>query len=146
MRHFRTWTQRFWLCSVDFRRPIKKMPSFPRPMLPSLLPEKGKYKIHGGVKMKGTVTRDFKVLTEKISLENIAVIAELIAMRETKTLIGFMGYHAEISFARTSSAKTSPDTRYRTVTILFRAWHCSCAFIAGNIWTTSCTYLRKESK
>ena len=60
-----------------------------------LLPEKGKYKIHGGVKMKGTVKRDFKVLTEKISPENIAVMAELIAMRETKTLIGFMGYHAE---------------------------------------------------
>ena len=60
-----------------------------------LLPEKGKYKIHGGSKMKGTVQRDFKVLTEKISPENIAVMAELIAMRETKTLIGFMGYHAE---------------------------------------------------
>ena len=60
-----------------------------------LLPEKGKYKIHGGVKMKGTVKRDFKVLTEKISPENIAVMAELIAMRETKVLIGFMGYHAE---------------------------------------------------
>ena len=45
--------------------------------------------------MKGTVKRDFKVLTEKISSENIAVMAELIAMRETKTLIGFMGYHAE---------------------------------------------------
>ena len=65
-------------------------------MLPSLLPEKGKYKIHGGErKMEGTVKRDFKVLTEKISPENIAVMAELIAMRETKTLIGFMGYHAE---------------------------------------------------
>ena len=45
--------------------------------------------------MKGTVKRDFKVLSEKISPENIAVMAELIAMRETKTLIGFMGYHAE---------------------------------------------------
>ena len=60
-----------------------------------LLPEKGKYKIHGGVKMRGTVKRDFKVLTEKITPENIAVMAELIAMRETKVLIGFMGYHAE---------------------------------------------------
>ena len=45
--------------------------------------------------MKGTVTRDFKVLTEKIFPENVEVMAELIAMRETKTLIGFMGYHAE---------------------------------------------------
>ena len=45
--------------------------------------------------MKGTVQRDFKVLTERISPENIEVMAELIAMRETKALIGFMGYHAE---------------------------------------------------
>ena len=45
--------------------------------------------------MEGAAKRDFKVLTEKISPENIAVMAELIAMRETKTLIGFMGYHAE---------------------------------------------------
>ena len=45
--------------------------------------------------MKKKVKRDFKVLSEKISPENIAVMAELIAMRETKTLIGFMGYHAE---------------------------------------------------
>ena len=64
-------------------------------MLPRLLPEKGKYKIHGDGKMKEKVKRDFKVLKEKISPENIAVMAELIAMRETKVLIGFMGYHAE---------------------------------------------------
>ena len=31
--------------------------------------------------------RDFKVLTEKISPDNVAVMAELIAMRETKALI-----------------------------------------------------------
>ena len=47
--------------------------------------------------MDGAAKRDFKVLTEKISPENIAVMAELIAMRETKVLIGFMGYHAEIA-------------------------------------------------
>lgn len=41
------------------------------------------------------VKRDYKVLTEKISPENVAVMAELIAMRETRALIGFMGYHAE---------------------------------------------------
>ena len=41
------------------------------------------------------VTRDFKVLTEKISPDNVAVMAELIAMRETRALIGYMGYHAE---------------------------------------------------
>ena len=95
MRHFRTCTQRFWLCPVDFGGLAVQSTDIPRSMLPSLLPEKGKYKIHGGGKMKGTVTRDFKVLTEKISPENVEVMAELIAMRETKTLIGFMGYHAE---------------------------------------------------
>ena len=95
MRFFSTCTQRFWLCPVDFRGLAVQSTDIPRPMLPSLLPEKGKYKIHGGGKMKGTVTRDFKVLTEKISPENVEVMAELIAMRETKTLIGFMGYHAE---------------------------------------------------
>ena len=41
------------------------------------------------------VTRDFKVLTEKISPDNVAVMAELIAMRETKALIGYYGYYAE---------------------------------------------------
>ena len=60
-----------------------------------LLPEKGKYKIHGGGKMKEKVKRDFKVLTEQISPENIEVMAELIAMRETKALIGYYGYYAE---------------------------------------------------
>lgn len=41
------------------------------------------------------VIRDFKVLTEKISPDNVAVMAELIAMRETKALIGYYGYYAE---------------------------------------------------
>lgn len=41
------------------------------------------------------VLRDYKVLTKKISPDNVAVMAELIAMRETRALIGFMGYHAE---------------------------------------------------
>lgn len=41
------------------------------------------------------VIRDYKVLTEKISPDNVAVMAELITMRETRALIGFMGYHAE---------------------------------------------------
>ena len=41
------------------------------------------------------VIRDFKVLTEKIFPDNVAVMAELIAMRETKALIGYYGYYAE---------------------------------------------------
>lgn len=36
------------------------------------------------------VIRDFKVLTEQISPDNAAVMAELIAMRETKALIGIL--------------------------------------------------------
>lgn len=41
------------------------------------------------------VIRNFKVLTEKISPDNVAVMAELIAMKETKILISYLGYHAE---------------------------------------------------
>ena len=41
------------------------------------------------------VIRDFKVLTEKISPDNVAVMAELIAMKETKILISYLGHHAE---------------------------------------------------
>ena len=41
------------------------------------------------------VKRDFKVLTEKISPDNVQTMAELISLRETKALIAFMGYHAE---------------------------------------------------
>ena len=41
------------------------------------------------------VRMDYKVLTEKISPDNVAEMAELIAMRETRALIGYMGYHAE---------------------------------------------------
>lgn len=37
------------------------------------------------------VTMDYKVLTEKISLDNVAVMAELIAMRGTRALISYMG-------------------------------------------------------
>ena len=43
---------------------------------------------------------DYKVLTEKISPDNVAVMAELIAIRETKALIGYMGYHAEKAYKR----------------------------------------------
>ena len=39
--------------------------------------------------------RDFKVLTEKISPDNVAV-----AMKETKILISYMGYHAEKAHKR----------------------------------------------
>ena len=44
--------------------------------------------------------RDFKVLTEKISPDNVAEMAELIAMKETKILISYMGYHAEKAHKR----------------------------------------------
>ena len=46
------------------------------------------------------VRMDYKVLTEKISPDNVAEMAELIAMRETRALIGYMGYHAEKAHKR----------------------------------------------
>ena len=65
-------------------------------MLLRLLPEKGKYKSKRCKKMEQKkVTRDFKVLTEKISPDNVAEMAELIAMRETRALISYLGHHAE---------------------------------------------------
>lgn len=39
--------------------------------------------------------RDFKVLAEKISPENVLVMSELLAIKETKTLTCFMGSFAE---------------------------------------------------
>ena len=52
------------------------------------------------MEQKKAIVRDYKVLTEKISLDNVAVMAKLIAMRETKALIGYMGYHAEKAHKR----------------------------------------------
>ena len=49
---------------------------------------------------KKITARDYKVLTEKISSDNVAEMAELIALYETKALIGFMGYHAEKQLCR----------------------------------------------
>ena len=84
---------------------------------------------------------DYKVLTEKISPDNVAVMAELIAMRETRALIGYMGYHAEKAhkgFAGISSGKTSPDISFQTVMTSSKAWRYSYAVITESIWTTSC--------
>ena len=61
-----------------------------------LLPEKGKYKFKRCKKMEQKkAAMDYKVLTEKISPDNVAEMAELIAMYETRALISYMGYHAE---------------------------------------------------
>lgn len=40
------------------------------------------------------VKRDFKVLRESISPENVQIIAELITIKQTKTLIGYIGESA----------------------------------------------------
>ena len=85
-----------FLCPVDFRRPTNKTLSFHRPMHLRLLPEKGKYKFKRCKKMeKKKVAMDYKVLTEKISPDNVAEMAEFITMRAARALIGYMGYHAE---------------------------------------------------
>ena len=44
--------------------------------------------------------RDFKVLAEKISPENVLIMSELLAIKETKTLIRFMSRHAVIAHAK----------------------------------------------
>ena len=46
------------------------------------------------------VRMDYKVLTEKISPDNVAVMAELITMHGTRAFIGYMGYHAEKAHKR----------------------------------------------
>ena len=57
------------------------------------------------------VRMDYKVLTEKIFPDNVAVMAELIAMRETRALIGYMGYHAEKAHTLTSKRNSKPKLR-----------------------------------
>ena len=44
--------------------------------------------------------RDFKVLAEKISPDNVLIMSELLAIKETKTLIRFMSRHAVIAHAK----------------------------------------------
>ncbi len=49
---------------------------------------------------KTEVKRDFKVLAEKISPENVLVMSELLAIKETKTLACYMGSLAEKAHAK----------------------------------------------
>ena len=96
--------------------------------------------------------RDYKVLTEKISPDNVAEMAELITLYETKALIGFMGYHAEKVykqlcrdvFGKNESGYNFSDSP--TVTNLSKAWRCSYAVITASIWMMSCTYPKKVSR
>ena len=44
------------------------------------------------------VKRDFKVLREVISPENVLVMAELITIKQTKCLIGYIGTSAILLF------------------------------------------------
>ena len=97
---------------------------------------------------KKITARDYKVLTEKISSDNVAEMAELIALYETKALIGFMGYHAERTNNSVGmySAKTSLVITFPTVTSLSKAWRCSCAVITESIWMMSCIYPKRVSR
>lgn len=52
------------------------------------------------VKAKVEVERDFKVLREVISPENVQVMAELITIKQTKKLIGYIGNNAVIAHRR----------------------------------------------
>ena len=49
---------------------------------------------------KTEVKRDFKVLAEKISPENVLVMSELLAIKETKTLTCYIGSLAEKAHAK----------------------------------------------
>ena len=96
MGHYQTCTQRFWLCPVDFRRLTERTPYLYRPMLPGLLPEKGKYKFRG-VKMEMLVTKfsngkyrnEGEWFTEPISPENIKIMGEMIALQALRTVKKF---------------------------------------------------------
>ena len=55
--------------------------------------------------------RDFKVLAEKISPENVLIMSELLAIKETKTLIRFMSRHAVIAHAKLCKDVFCKDTR-----------------------------------
>ena len=93
--------------------------------------------------------RDYKVLTEKISPDNVAEMAELIALYETKALIGFMGYHAEKAYkqlCRDIFANTSPVITFPTIMNLSKAWRCSCVVITASIWMMSCIYPKRVSR
>ena len=83
MRHFRTCTQRFCLCPVDFRRLDIYSTDTNRPMHLRLLPEKGKYKFRG-VKMEMLVTKfsngkyrnEGDLFAEPISADNVKLMGE----------------------------------------------------------------------
>jgi DNA-directed RNA polymerase specialized sigma24 family protein len=53
-----------------------------------------KYQIGGKKQMTMEVKRDFRVLRECISPANVQVMAELITIKQTKSLIGYLGTNA----------------------------------------------------
>ena len=65
--------------------------------------------------------RDFKMLAEKIAPDNVLITAELLAIKETKTLVKFMGQHAIRAHATLCTdvfCKDMPDyTRKRRLTL-----------------------------
>lgn len=69
-----------------------------------LLP-KGEIKIGGKIEMSKEVEREFKVLREVISPENLLVMAELITIKQTKTLIGYMRLGKAYCFSHHIPAK-----------------------------------------
>lgn len=55
--------------------------------------------------------RDFKVLAEKISPDNVLIMAELLAIKETKTLVCYLGNLAEKAHAKLCKDVFCKDTR-----------------------------------
>ena len=98
--------------------------------------------------MEGTVKRDFKVLTERISPENIAVMAELIAMRETKVLIGFMGYHAEKAHQKLCRDIFCKDTPGYVLSDSYDLVQSVALFLCGHYgeYLDDCLYISEKGK
>lgn len=92
--------------------------------------------------------RDFKVLAEKISPENILIMSELLAIKETKTLIRFMSRHAVIAHAKLCKDVFCKDTRGYVLSDCYDIVQSVAVFsanISENIWTISCIS-RNEGK
>ena len=112
---------------------------------------------------KTEVKRDFKVLSEKISPENVLVMSELLAIKETKTLTRFMGSLAEKAHKKLCCDVFLKDLRGYVLSDCYDmvqsvaaflcehfgeesrhalnhvvAWRLSSANISENIWTISC--------
>ena len=132
-------TQRFFFVPLTFASRQRICSLFTVPCCPACCPKRQiQFKRCKKMEQK-KVIRDFKVLTEKISPDNVAVMAELI-------IWGTMRRRRIKTFAGTFSANTSPDISFRIVTTSSKAWRYSYATTMESIWTTSCISPKEASR